>query len=93
MNIIFVTLSSINGVQQRGIYADLMRKFRDERHGVYIVSPCERRTGKQTSIINVDGVKILKVWTLNIRKTNMVEKGISTLVSVDLADPIYSEEI
>ena len=80
MNIIFVTLSSINGVQQRGIYADLMRKFRDERHGVYIVSPCERRTGKQTCIINVDGVKILKVWTLNITKTNMVEKGISTLM-------------
>ena len=34
MNIIFITLSNINDVQHRGIYADLMRKFRDEGHQV-----------------------------------------------------------
>lgn len=80
MNVIFVTLSNINSIKERGIYADLMRKFRDEGHHVYIVSPSERRLGQQTHVIDTDGVKILKVKTLNIQKTNVVEKGIGTLL-------------
>lgn len=80
MNVIFVTLSNINSITERGIYADLMRKFRDEGHCVYIVSPCERRMGQKTHLIEIDGVKILKVKTLNIQKTNVVEKGIGTLL-------------
>lgn len=80
MNLIFITLSNINSIKERSIYVDLMRKFRDEGHGVYIVSPCERRMGQQTHLIEVDGVKLLKVKTLNIQKTNVVEKGIGTLL-------------
>jgi len=80
MNIIFLTLSKIVDIEASGIYHDLMRKFRDEGHHVYIVSPCERRMGKETCLINENGVKILNVKTLNIRKTNIVEKGIGTLL-------------
>lgn len=80
MNLIFITLSNINDISQRGIYADLMRKFRDEGHGVYIVSSAERRSGIKTGLHDVDGVKILKVRTLNVQKTNVVEKGIGTLM-------------
>lgn len=80
MNIIFITLSNINSIKDRGIYADLMRKFRDEGHQVHIVSPVERRFGQETHVIDTDGVKILKVKTLNIQKTNVVEKGIGTLL-------------
>ena len=80
MNIIFITLSNINSIKERGIYADLMRKFRDEGHQVHIISPIERRFGKDTHVIDTDGVKILKVKTLNIQKTNVVEKGIGTLL-------------
>lgn len=80
MNIIFITLSNINSVEERNIYTDLMRKFRNEGHGVFIVSPSERRIGQQTRVLDVDGVKILKVKTLNIQKTNIVEKGIGTLL-------------
>lgn len=80
MNIIFITLSNINSIKERGIYADLMRKFRDEGHQVHIISPIERRFGKGTHMIDTDGVKILKVKTLNIQKTNVVEKGIGTLL-------------
>ena len=80
MNIIFITLSNINSIKDRGIYADLMRKFRDEGHQVHIISPIERRSGKDTHVIDTDGVKILKVKTLNIQKTNVVEKGIGTLL-------------
>lgn len=80
MNIIFLTLSNINSIKERGIYADLMRKFRDEGHGVYIVSAAERRTGMNTHMIEVDGINILKVHTLNVQKTNVVEKGVGTLM-------------
>lgn len=80
MNLIFITLSNINSIEQRGIYPDLMRNFRDEGHGVYLVAPCERRTGQKTHIIDMNGVKFLKVRTLNIQRTNFVEKGLGTLM-------------
>ncbi len=80
MNIIFLTISRIRDIKSRGIYADLMRKFRDEGHNVYIVSPVERQFGLPTSLKEVDGVKILNVKTLNVQKTNVVEKGIGTIL-------------
>ena len=80
MNIIFITLSNINGVEERGIYADLMRNFRNEGHTVHIVSASERRLGQATHLKDVDGIRLLKVRTLNIQKTNVVEKGIGTLL-------------
>ncbi len=43
MNIIFLTISRITDINSKGIYTDLMRKFRDEGHNVYIVTPNERR--------------------------------------------------
>lgn len=80
MNIIFLTLVRIANVEERGIYQDLMRKFRDKGHNVYIVSPCERRLGLQTSLTESKGVHILNVKTLNVQKTSIVEKGIGTLL-------------
>ncbi len=66
----------MNSVESRGIYTDLMRKFRDEGHKVYIVSPIERREGSKTRVIEDEGVKILSVRTLNVTKTNVIEKGV-----------------
>lgn len=80
MNIIFLTLSRISNIEERTIYADLMRKFRDEGHQVYVVSPSERRLGLNTSLSNENGVHILNVKTLNVQKTNVIEKGIGTLL-------------
>lgn len=80
MNLIFLTLSRITDITDRGIYTDLMRKFRDEGHQVYIVSPSERRYGVPTSISKQNGVTILNVRTLNIQKTNIVEKGVGTVL-------------
>ena len=80
MNIIFLTLVRITDIEERGIYQDLMRKFRDEGHNVYIVTSAERRLGQETSLMDSHGVKILNVKTLNVQKTNIVEKGIGTLL-------------
>ena len=57
-----------------------MRKFRDEGHTVYIISPTERRLKNTTRLIKDNGVTILKVKTLNLQKTNMIEKGVGTLM-------------
>lgn len=80
MNVIFLTISRIRDIQTRGIYTDLMRKFRDEGHNVYIVSPNERQFNLPTALTEVDGVKILGVKILNIQKTNPIEKGLSTIL-------------
>ncbi len=80
MNIIFLSLSGIEDIKDRGIYQDLMRKFRDEGHELFIVASRERRMGQPTSIEERDGVKILHVKTLNITKTSLLEKGMGTLL-------------
>lgn len=80
MNVIFLTISRIQNIHSRGIYADLMRKFRDEGHNVYIVTPYERQFGLSTLLTEIDGVHILGVKTLNVQKTNVIEKGIGTIL-------------
>ena len=80
MNIIFLTMSRINEISSRGIYIDLMRKFRDEGHNVYIVTPHERSFGIPTELEHVDGVNILGVRTLNLRTSNVIEKGLGQVL-------------
>lgn len=79
----------MTGISNRGIYRDLMRKFVHDGHNVYIVVPFERRSGRKTELMEVDGVHILGVQTLNIKKTNLIEKGIATL----LLEPQFSAAI
>lgn len=81
MNILFLTMTSgFSNIEARGIYTDLMRKFRDEGHEVYIIYPNERKTGKPT-VIEINGqIHCLGVRTLNVTKTNVVEKGIGQLL-------------
>lgn len=80
MNVLFLTLGDITDINQRGIYTDLIRKFKDEGHHVSIVCPLERRLKLKTALQRVDGVDILRVFTLNIKKTNVIEKGLGTLL-------------
>lgn len=79
MNILFLTLVEITSVEDRGIYQDLLRKFRNEGHELTIVSPVERRKRVSTNFIQKEGVSILQVKTFNIQKTNLIEKGLGTL--------------
>ena len=73
-------MSNMHGVENRGIYPDLMRKFRNEGHQVVIVTPRERRSGEHTNLTEVDGVKILGVHTLNLQKTSIIEKGVGQVL-------------
>ena len=80
MRILFLSLSRFDDVNVRGIYSDLMREFIKRGNDVYIASPTERRFGKSTHLIDSPNCHILKIRTLNIQKTNIIEKGIGTLL-------------
>ena len=80
MNILFLSISRFDDVNARGIYSDLMREFINRGNDVYIASPTERRFGKNTHLIESSHCHILKIKTLNIQKTNSIEKGIGTLL-------------
>lgn len=80
MNILFLSLSRISDINGRGIYTDLMRELISRGNDVYIASPIERRFGKPTHLIEDSHCQILKIKTLNIQKTNIIEKGIGTLL-------------
>ena len=80
MKIVFLTMVNLTEVDSHGIYQDLMRKFHEEGHDVFIVSPRERRTGEKTHLYEANGVHILGVRTLNLQKTNAIEKGIGQIM-------------
>lgn len=80
MKILFLTISPLQRINYSGIYTDLMRRFRGDGHEVYIVSSVERRQGIPTNYQEIDGVHILSVKTLNLQKTNVVEKGVGQLL-------------
>ncbi len=80
MNIIFLTMSQVTNIEARHIYTDLLRKFRNEGNKIYIVLPRERRSGLQTELYEQNGVHFLGVRTLNLQKTNVVEKGLGQVL-------------
>ena len=77
MNILFLTMSSgLKNIETSGIYTDLIRKFRDEGHEVYVIYPRERRLRLPTEVKHEGRVHLLGVKTLNVTKTNLIEKGL-----------------
>ena len=80
MNILFLSIGSLNNIEDRGIYTDLLREFRDNGHNVYVLCARERRMNLPTEYVNEQGVKFLRIKIGNITKTNLFEKGISTIM-------------
>lgn len=78
MRVLFLTLLDFNTFEARTIYTDLLREMIKHGHDVYCISPVERRTGIATHF-EEDG-HILKLRIGNTQKTNIVEKGISTVM-------------
>lgn len=70
----------ITSIEERGIYTDLMREFVKNGHHLYIVSPSERREKKTQKILKSKFTTVLRVNTLNLQKTSLVEKGIGQVL-------------
>ena len=79
MNVLFLTLLSFESLQERNIYTDLLREFVKNGHEVFVISPSERRENKPTHLVKEDHASILRLQIGNTQKTNIIEKGISTL--------------
>lgn len=80
MNILFLSIGDIPNIQHREIYPDLLREFIKKGHDVYVVCSRERKNNAPTELIQEGRAKLLKVRIGNIKKTNYIEKGISTLL-------------
>tara|TARA_B100000780_G_C21097965_1_gene442905 strand:- start:623 stop:1840 length:1218 start_codon:yes stop_codon:yes gene_type:complete len=78
-NILFITLLRIESLEDRGIYHDLLRDLKNKGHKIFVVSPFERRYNLNTKLNITKQTQVLNVKTLNIQKTNLIEKTLSTL--------------
>lgn len=80
MNILFLSLIDYDSISESGIYTDLLREFVKNGHKIYMISPVERRNKIKTFVIKDTQTTILKLKIGNVQKTNMMEKGISTIM-------------
>lgn len=80
MTVLFLSMSRIETISNRGIYADLLRYVRDQGHSIFLVSPRERSLRLPTGFDEKDGIHILGVRTLNLQKTSIIEKGVGQLL-------------
>lgn len=79
IKLLFVSLGSLESFDQQGIYTDLLKIFRDHGHSVHAIGIREKRSGLPTEYAELEGIHALRVATGNIQKTNLLEKGFSTL--------------
>lgn len=80
MNILFLNLSKFESFEEHNIYTDLLRSLIAEGHNVYAVCSFERRNKGKTRVIKKGNSSILLVKTLNIQKTNVIEKAVGTIL-------------
>ena len=79
MNVLFLTLLDFDSLDERNIYTDLLREFAKHGHNLFVISPVERRKNQETKLLKTDKATILKLKIGNTQKTNIIEKGISTI--------------
>lgn len=79
MNILFLTLLDFMSIEEHNIYTDLLREFIKHNHKVYAISPVEKRRKQNSYLIKEERAHILKLKIGNTQKTNLIEKGISTV--------------
>ena len=80
INVLFLTLVGFETLHVSGLYSDLLREFTKNGHHVCVVSPIERRQNKETYLVKEENAEILRLQIGNIQKTNIIEKGISTVM-------------
>lgn len=80
MNVVYLTFSSNINLDSGGVHIDLVKEFRNQGHNVYVVCPLERRLRKRTYLEKIGNIIVLRTWTLNLKDTNLIEKGLGTLL-------------
>lgn len=80
MKVLFLTIGTFLGINEHGIYSDLMREFLRNGHEVYVMCANEKRTGLSTSYEEEGNAHVLRIKTGNITQAGLLEKGISTVL-------------
>ena len=89
MIILFLTLVEFDSLQERNIYTDLLREFVKNKHYVYAISPVEKRKQQETHLVQEENACVLRLKIGNTQKTNIIEKGISTV----MVEPTFKKAI
>mgnify|MGYP000871364721 CR=1 FL=1 len=71
MRILFLTIGAVYNFNHSGVYTDLLKKFAQEGHKVYVVGALEKRNGQATELGIEQGINVLRVKVGNITKTNL----------------------
>ena len=87
LRLLFISLLDFSSFNERNIYTDLLREFIRRGHDVYCISPVERRNKVNTHLR--ENGHLLKLKIGNTQKTNIIEKGISTL----MIEPLFKRAI
>ena len=80
MNILFLSISAVPHLSGHSISLDLIRELKSQGHNVYVIGSNQRREGKETSLREEEGCQVLRVKTGNVTKSNIIEKGIATVL-------------
>ncbi len=80
MNILFLSISAVPHLSQHSISLDLIRELKNQGHNVCVIGSNQRREGKETSLCEEEGCQVLRVKTGNVTKSNIIEKGIATVL-------------
>lgn len=95
MNVLFLTISSIETIETHTISLDLLRYFKRQGHDVYILAGLEKQSNRDTYLAEEAGCKILRVKIGKNKRANLIEKGITTLMLPKLyikaIDKYYSD--
>lgn len=73
-------MNSFTGIDMHNIYSELMKTFIKHGHHPYIVTPREKKLGKETKYTEYENYGILEVQTGNMSGVTLIEKGISTVM-------------
>ena len=78
MKILFLTL--VYSKKGNSIYKDLIDELAKQGNEISVIAALERREKKKSYLeVESEKIKVLRVKTFNIQKTNLIEKGIGTL--------------
>ena len=66
VKIIFITIAYPHSYTDSNLYTDLMEKFAQHGHQVYVACSTEKRFGNSTNINETNGLKVLRIKTGNI---------------------------
>ena len=95
MNFLFLTMGTIEDINLKGIYPDLLRKLRDLGHQVSVLGAYHSNDYTESDV-TVDGIRMVHIVTGKTEKCNPIIKGLNMLLLskayIKAIDKYYSND-